>query len=50
MVQIDGQPIAILRIKEELKRAETDPLKSNLQRLLKLLETIDFKDPKQWPS
>ena len=50
MVQIDGQPIAALRVKEKLKEVKIDPLKVNLQRLLKVLETTDFKDPNRWPT
>jgi hypothetical protein len=49
MVQIDGQPIAALRVKEKLKEVRVDPLKANLQRLLKVLETTDFKDINRWP-
>jgi hypothetical protein len=50
MVGVDDQPIATLRVKEQMKKTTYAPLLQNYRRLLALLETTNFRDIKQWPK
>jgi hypothetical protein len=50
IIAIDGKTVAVARIGEQLIGDRvTAGQKANLERLLKLLQTTAFDDPRSWP-